>query len=406
MDVFRIWNASIASLNGNAKRYNQMKVGFLNPYSSFYPYYSPQIIAGLCLGMGLDPSRQKLFQFLPVYSQTGAVQAVTDATRKALFFDQCHLLSGLISYNTMADIIPIIEQMNRLAFFFDLGEYLPGKRTDSPNVFYNSHQLWQAEYTLGFFAQSEFGDGGFTIAPVYDSGYHLGSVFRAGLSNAGGHHSNLYVLPFDASNPHNLFLTDIFNEIEAEQPPYVHALFSGQQGIDFLATWVEYGLHKKVPLLVSDMMIQEDVLDDLKHLNVSLYAPSLWQRSSQHPGNQAFVKTFESKAQHRANIFALLGYEMGMAFHEIRHLMETDSWDEVGKRMRELIIEGPRGVRNFYPASGYALPSIDILKVKLGSGKIQTTIVDQRKGMLYNEEVFHDIHEETISGWHNPYLCY
>jgi len=68
-------------------------------------------------------------------------------------------------------------------------------------------------------------------------------------------------------------------------------------------------------------------------------------------------------------------------------------------------VPGPRGERNFYPVSGYALPTIDIVKVKTSANTIFKTVLSQGKGLKFDAEQFKEIHEGSVSGWLNPYLC-
>ena len=359
------------------------------------------------MGLGIDPAAPNPpIEFVPVYTQTGGEKAVVEAVRKALFFDRCDMLSGLVSYRTMREVIPILTSMQKTGFFFDLGEYLPNDGMLSDNAFFNSHQLWQGQYALGRFAFESFGEDGFLIAPVYESGYHLSSAFSQGYNAAGGTRLNLYTLPFNEQNPHDINLDEIFARFRQDSPPYVHALFSGQQGVEFIQRWAQSEFADSVPLLVSDMMVQHDVLQDLAGLNLTLYAPSLWMRSAEDKRNVRFVKDFENKTQHPANIFALLGYEVGLMMREVQPQLKQRDWGALQQVFKTKSVRGPRGERNFYPQSGFALPTVDLLKIKLNGSLPQITVVNQGKGLIYSAEVFSKIHKESVSGWQNPYLCY
>ncbi|HWV66535.1 ABC transporter substrate-binding protein, partial [Chitinophaga sp.] len=286
-----------------------LTVGFLTPYSGIYPFFSQHLITGWLIGMGLDPVRQRTIQFIPEFTNMGGIKASEEAARKLLFFNRVDILSGLISYKSIPELVPLIEMEKKPAFFFDMGEYVPHFPYLSPDIFYASHQLWQSQYALGHWAQSTFGEGGHMIMPVYEAGYHLNSTFQQGNAAAGGTSLQLNILPFDPQQPHKLDTTAIFNKWKKERPAYVHAIFCGSLGLKFLEQWIQSGLHKEVPLLVHEAMVYDDILDDVKHADLELYTSRSWMREDENKANQLFVKQFENLAKQPANIFALMGYE-------------------------------------------------------------------------------------------------
>jgi branched-chain amino acid transport system substrate-binding protein len=382
-----------------------LSIGFLTPYSGVYPYYSAHIVTGWLLGMGLDPARQKTVQFASEYTHMGSAEASVSAARKLIFFNNVDVLSGLISYKAAPDVIPIIENSKRPAFFFDMGEYIPHFPYLSPNVFYASHQLWQSEFALGKWAQGHFGNGGMIVAPIYEAGYHLHSAFNQGISAAGGAGTRMAVLPHNPDNPKKQDLDEFFAAMEKAAPTYVHAIFAGSLGLEFMMKWIQSGYHKKIPLLINETMAYDDILDDIKHIDMEVYTSMMWMKEDQGKANQQFVKKFESTAKQPANIYALMGYEAGLMWRELLpHALKKD-WDTVKQKLQTAIIDGPRGEKNFYPASGFALPSANILKISTAGNKINKLIIDQGTGMRFDAQEFETIHNESVSGWQNPFLC-
>lgn len=382
-----------------------MNIGFLTPYSGIYPHYAQHLCTGWLLGMGLDPASQRTVQFIPEYTEQGSAVKSAEAARKLLFFNRVDVLSGLISYKATADIIPLVEREKKPAFFFDMGEYIPHFPYLSPDVFYASNQLWQSQYALGNWAQRTFGNGGHMIMPVYEAGYHLNSTFQEGAAAAGGTQLSVTVLPFDHQNPGRLELDDLFAKLLKDPPPYVHAIFSGSMGTRFLTQWIQRGMYKNIPLLVNETMAYDDILEDIKHINIEIYSAMMWMREDESKANQLFVKTFENIAQQPANIYALMGYEAGLIWRELLPYALKRDWETVKQQLRSGIINGPRGEKNFYPSSGYALPKSNIIKISTTGQKIHKIILDQGIGMRYDAAAFEGIHNNNVSGWQNPFLC-
>lgn len=382
-----------------------LKIGFLTPYSGVYPYYSYHLVTGWLLGMGLDPTRQRTIEFVQEYTHMGSLNACETAARKLLFFQRVDVLSGLVNYKAVPGMVSLIESDKRPAFFFDMGEYVPYFPYLSPNIFYASQQVWQSQYALGHWAQAKWGTAGHIITAVYEAGYHLNSSFQQGVFSAGGTELQLSILPFNPDDPQRMELDGFFAQLAKEKPPYVHAILCGNMGNRFLEAWVKSGFHKKIPLLVFETMAYDDILDDIKSADLEIYSAQLWMREDENKANQAFVKTFENLAKQPANIYSLMGYEAGLIWKELLPYALKNDWSAVKQQLREGVINGPRGEKNFYPSSGFALPSANILKITTSNNKIHKIILDQGKGMRFDAKELEVIHRESASGWQNPLLC-
>jgi len=382
-----------------------LKIGFLAPYSGVYPYYGQHIMAGILLGLNYDPLRQNEIQFIPVYTKMGDSKSALEAVNKLLFFDQVDMVSGLISYQSIPDIIPLLERFKKLAFFFDMGEYIPYFNNLSPNIFYSSQQIWQSQYALGYWAHKEYGDTGIMVMPVYEAGYHLSNAFRKGANAAGSQLIGLHTLPRYTNDLTHLDTDEFFDEIRKNKPAYVHAIFGGLMGNDFLAKWQASEFNKVIPLIVVENMAYPEVLQDVANLDLELYSGTTWTRTSENARNKTFVSKYESSGGQMANVFGLLGYEAGLALHEVKPELDKRDWASVKTLLHKESVMGPRGERNFYPLSGFSLPTIDIVKFKTSIQQIYKTVISQGNGLKFDSPDFKEIHEECISGWQNPYLC-
>jgi branched-chain amino acid transport system substrate-binding protein len=382
-----------------------IKIGMLSPYSGVYPYYGHHLSAGMLMGIYPGVPKRNEIQFIPAYTNMGDPKSALEAANRLIFFDQVDIISGLVSYKSVQDIITLVERHNKMGFFFDLGEYIPWFNYLSPRVFYSSQQIWQTQYALGYWAMKEYGAGGQTIMTLYEAGYHINSCFHHGANDAGDETRNVHVIPHDKQAPKKLDLEDFFEKIRKNPPPYVHAIFAGTLGNDFLLAWKNSGFHKQIPLIVVENMAYDDVLGDVGHLDLELITGSTWSRTDENSRNKEFVKRFEATGGQQANIFGLLGYEAGLALNEVKSLIQKRDFDKVSSLLQMESVPGPRGERNFYPASGYALPTIDIVKVTTSATNIFKTVLSQGKGLMFNAEQFKEIHEGSVSGWLNPYLC-
>lgn len=382
-----------------------LTIGLLTPYSGVYPYYSAHLVTGWLIGMGLDPARQQTIQFIPEFTRSGQPSATKEAAQKLVFFNRVDLLSGLVSYKSVPDLIPIVESQGGTAFLFDMGELIPYFPHISPHMFYASHQIWQSQYSLGRWAQQRFGDAGHIVMPQYEAGYHLNTAFYQGAAAAGGTTIRSTVLTEDPSDRSALHLDAFFKTIENDRPPYVHAIFTGNMGTRFLDAWKNSRFHKTIPLLVVESMAYDDILADVQHHELEIYSALTWLREDESKENRLFVKTFERMAQQPANIFGLMGYEAGLVWRELLPHAQKRDWQTVKQYLRNSTIKGPRGEKGFHPSTGLGLPVSNIVSINTTANKINKIILDQGKGIRFDDTTLKCIHDDCISGWLNPFLC-
>lgn len=382
-----------------------LKIGFITTYSSIYPNHANNLVNGLFAGLCKDIYSQKDYQFIPEYVGQGREADVKQAVQKLLNFHNVDIVMGYISYKVIPDLIPLIESRQKLAFFFDMGEYLPSVSYTSPNIFHSSYQLWQGEYALGYWAHQNFGDKGAVIMPPYDGGYHLAASFRRGAIAAGSELMDFHILSLNQNEPHVLNMEVLLNNIENEPPTYLHALFSGPQAIEFIKAFYERGLDKKMPLLLSEPMCFPDVLKEVNGFPLSFYSCSQWTREMAGELNDAFVRIVEGQSGCAADVFSLLGFEAGMTLKEMEPAMQRRDWKKVMEHLQTDKKKGPRGEVNFYPKSGFLLPDVDIVKINVSGAGTHTVVVEQGKRLAFDDITFKEIHEENVSGWLNPYLC-
>lgn len=381
------------------------------PYSGIYPYYGHHLMAGMQMAMQPDRTGhhggggEEQLQFVPVFTKKGDPVTFKNAVEQLLFFERVDLLSGLISYRTMPDIIPLINDHRKPALLFDLGEYVPGFDLQCPYVFYTSQQLWQSEFALGNWAECKFRDTGLVVLPFYESGYHLHSSFWEGIQAAGGAALKLHTISKEKSSGHSLDLTDFFATIEKDKPAFVHGIFTGDQGTDFIKQWILSPYNRKIPLILVENMAYDDLLDDVGHLDCSFYSASSWSRMDQRPENQKFVQKFELASGQKANIFALLGYEAGLMIREVQSGILHGDNEQVLHQLKTISIMGPRGRRNFDPMSIQAMPQVDIQLINMERNNTHKIIIDQVQNCLFSLDRISALHQQSVSGWYNPYFC-
>ncbi len=382
-----------------------IKIGVVCPYSTIYPSLSRDFLDGI--GCGISTKLRGEFQLVPEFIKQGEPSAVKSALEKLISFDNVDFISGLVGYRTISEFVPFIEKNRKVCLFADMGEYIPFTGFTSDYLFFNSFQYWQAEYALGNWSQRTYPGRGVVFMPVYDSGYHMHSAFRQGAILAQNEVMEYSVIRFSTGIDYSVTgaMLEYMQKFRKEKPAFIHALFSGDDATEFYSVFHREGLHKEIPLVVSPHMASIEILRQISHLDMSFHTASMWNYDADDEPNKLFKSRYITETGDAPNIFSLLGYEIGMMFEALYPSVRNNDIDKTRKLLKEERLLTPRGERNFYLDSEYALPTIDIEKVRIQNNKAVKMVVGQGKSLAYNNYIFDEIHRENVSGWLNPYLC-
>jgi branched-chain amino acid transport system substrate-binding protein len=344
-------------------------------------------------------------QIIPVSTRSGGVRQNAEAARSLLFSARVDLLSGLVSYLTGLSLIPLLESAGKMGFFIDLGEYVPSFADCRTGIFYCSHGLWQSEYALGCWASRQMGRKGMIITSEYEAGFDLDKAFVSGANAAGPVRIKRHVLPYRPPITGKPDLMPFFREVATIVPDYVHAIFSAGMGPLFLERWRESVFFRRIPLIVNETMTYDEMLCDVGILELEMYAPSLWDTGSTRQTNRMFLKKFGSLTGQPANVFALLGYEAGCGLSAIWPKLVRRDGPGMKSILQTKVVNGPRGVKSFYPRSSLALPLTEIVRIHTGLGEISREVVDSMPGIRPDAPELEKIPRGRLNGWHNPFLC-
>jgi len=100
-----------------------------------------------------------------------------------------------------------------------------------------------------------------------------------------------------------------------------------------------------------------------------------------------------------------MGYESGLAFMNVLPELQRNETEKAISFFKNGTVTGPRGVKNFYLGAKLNLPEIEIEKISIQNRDPLKIIIEHGKAMPYNDAVFNNIHNHSVSGWENPYLC-
>ncbi len=371
------------------------------PFSAVYPYYSMHITAGMYAAVNQCGYTQNDFEIIPVYIGQGQHKMVQEAVQKLLFFEGVDVVTGMVNIKVLTEISPLLDNYNKLGLFIDFGEIVHPTISFGKNVGCLSMNYWQSEYALGKWAVNEFGPDGQIILPIYESGFDLHYAFLQGGGSSGSEALHQMVLTDEYVTKDQLNLVPFFEAIEKDEPNFVHAIFTGSLGTQFFYQWRNSKFYDHIPLVTVENMAYEDILQDVQHLNIDLYAASSWKSTNQTLQNIKFVKQFEQLHHQPVSVFSMLGYELGILLGNVYQDMIKGDCANAIVKIKNSKLEGPRGLIVIQGFTEKIYPLIDILKIRTDHLNINQTIIDQKSAIGFDTTT---IFEDNISGYLNPYF--
>jgi branched-chain amino acid transport system substrate-binding protein len=379
-----------------------LKVGFLLPYSGMYPFYGQHTMAGVACALTKNKIAASQFNFMPAYVCNGEKNKCIEEAKRLIFFEGVDVLMGMVNIKVIEELKPMLQNFNKLGFFLDFGEYIPSTATTGENIYSLSMNLWQSQYALGNWAVKEFGPAGQLVMPIYEAGFNLNSSFLEGAAAAGSKGVNNFVLSEAYANTQQLNLAPFFEALEKDTPNFVHALFSGKMANQFLWQWRQSKFYDTVPLVVVENMAYNEALFDVEDMNIKMYSARSWHREMSNKQNKEFVKQFEDFGKQDANVFAMMGYEAGLALSQMLPQLLKGDGAEAVYQLNKKGVEGPRGLIGHQTMGVNAHHPIDIVKIQTAKPRTLQTILASESALGFDTS---EIIENTQSGWLNPFVA-
>ena len=193
--------------------------------------------------------------------------------------------------------------------------------------------------------------------------------------------------------------------IKKMKPTYVHALFAGQEAVDFLEIYANSTISKEIPLLITSHMGSKEILENVQSQDLEFYCSSVWNETYENAENRSFVNSFRQNFGETPNTFNLLGYEVGMAISELHDHIKNKEWLKINQLLNNSHMRTPRGEKLFSWATSDSSKSISIEKV-FGANKVFNRLqIDRVKPVALQTIDIENILIENVSGYLNPYLC-
>lgn len=237
-----------------------------------------------------------------------------------------------------------------------------------------------------------------------NSGYDSIYAFRTGFEAAGGEIVNTYTthVPPDSGDP-----TPLIAAIKESQPDVVFGCYCGEPAISFVRAYSESGLAKRIPLVGSGFMVDDEILPAMGSAALGINSTLSWARSLQTQENEAFSNAYLRSTGRSADAFAVLGHDTGRLIIEALSAARGDvSQDyELIDALERVTFDGPRGPLVMDRNTHSARTPLYLREVRRSGNTVGNAVITKLNATLEIENAVLVGHSEQKSGWLNPYMA-
>ncbi len=369
----------------------EKKIGVLLPQSNAYPTIGKDFLNGLRLGLGINPP-QLVVESIGLGSD---IKQMSIASQKLVFQENVAITTGLVGDYGLSALTDFYTKNEEVLFVASLGSQLPKYLPEG--VYQNSFGLASSLKDLGTHLAKENHTKIATSTCYFDAGFGFLDAIEKGISN----HPELeiighFITPLSPREDESDLMALFFEQTQAKTIISFHNGIFAKEHATFLK---ENGQFKDKTFYCLPFSCEDAIVQEFPEVVERFNLVSSWYPELDNIANQTFVNSYIELNKKSPSIFALLGYENGLA---IAATLSQDK--QLSEALKNLNMEGPRGTINFQKGTNSTSFNPHIWKVKLDGEVVKrnlnTTIDTER---LQEENI---VSNQPINGWFNAYLCH
>ncbi|GAA0847428.1 ABC transporter substrate-binding protein [Marinobacter szutsaonensis] len=329
-----------ATATTSAAATDPVKVGVMLPFSGIYAQLGEAGRDGLKLALkekaaelhGAD------IEFIEMDTEAKPARA-PELASSMLGQHEADFVIGPVHSGVAMGMIKVLRGKDTVMIIPNAGAAAATGPLCSPNIFRTSFSSWQPSYPMGKIALDKGYKDVYLISWNYGMGRESLEAFEESFKAGGGNVVKKVLMPFPSTNfqPH-------ISDIAAQDPDAVFVFFAGGGAIKFVKDYDAMGLRGKIPLLGSGFLT-EGTLEAQGEAAEGVITGLHYAEQLDVPKNQEFREAFNTEYGHYPDIYAVQGYDAGLAIANTINQLNGDVSDKqaVIDTMAKLTINSPRG---------------------------------------------------------------
>ncbi|MCG7200623.1 ABC transporter substrate-binding protein [Marinobacter pelagius] len=329
-----------ATATTSAAATDPVKVGVMLPFSGIYAQLGEAGRDGLKLALkekaaelhGAD------IEFIEMDTEAKPARA-PELASSMLGQHEADFVIGPVHSGVAMGMIKVLRGKDTVMIIPNAGAAAATGPLCSPNIFRTSFSSWQPSYPMGKVALDKGYKDVYLISWNYGMGRESLEAFEESFKAGGGNVVKKVLMPFPSTNfqPH-------ISDIAAQDPDAVFVFFAGGGAIKFVKDYDAMGLRGKIPLLGSGFLT-EGTLEAQGEAAEGVLTGLHYAEQLDVPQNEKFREAFNTEYGHYPDIYAVQGYDAGLAIANTINQLSGDVSDKqaVIDTMAKLTINSPRG---------------------------------------------------------------
>jgi len=284
-----------------------IRIGMTLAYSGLQAMAGPRIEHGIRLAFAQSHYRDRVKDFIED-TQVKPDVAIEKA-RKLFERDRVHMIAGPIMGNESLAVSQFLKPQKRLMLLaFGANIMLCGEEC-SRYTFLCNHTPWnQSAPAVDWFLKT-FGNKVFLYGADYSVSHDVARYFQEPFEKKGGKVVGSFFSPLNTTE----FAPYLAKVQSANpKPDALFGLLSGNDVINFVKQYDEFGLHKQgIPVIFALGALTKTMVGMLKDAALGHYNVFHWSPWLDNPQNKAFLAAYKKMFNEDADEYSACGYEAG-----------------------------------------------------------------------------------------------
>lgn len=375
-----------------------LNLGILIPQSNTYPAIGRDFMDGL----ELSTKGCSIHLHIEGIGFGADMEQIINSVQKLQNQYRVHLVTGLIGHHQIERLYQLMNDLESLLFYSDLGAKLPYGLKKSPWIFCNSFDLFHSAIETGKRMVANGHKNIVNSTCYYDAGYGFTQALEKGLYDSGGSFAGHFITPL---NPREQEAALMKQYMDIVNPHAIYAQYSGIFAREHASFLQQNKLSLGFPVYASHFAIENELLTDFPEIFQNTKCVTSWMPEEDNEASRKFVSAYSDEYGRQPSVFSLLGYENGKAIATATNSLSKFSSSEIKRNLETVDFESPRGRFQFHPDTHRTFFDQCLWNIRFENGKY----IKRKQGQFVNDT---SLTLELMSGeiqvpggWYNTYLC-
>jgi branched-chain amino acid transport system substrate-binding protein len=266
--------------------------------------------------------------------------------RKLVESDQIDILTGPVSSGVANAILDYVKQANIPWIISGAALAALTRDKKGPLIFRSSTTTWQTNAPLGEWTAKNLTKEIVATASDFAGGRDSVAEFKSAFAAAGGKVTKEVYPPLGCAD-----FSPYLADIKSAKPAAVYCFFTGNDAVNFIKQYDQFGLKGEIPLVASGFAVESEFLPAEGRSALGAISCLHYSDQLDTPVNKVFVSAYKRRYNITTSVQSEYGYVAAKFIVEALKARGGDTSDKqkFADALRSVAFEAPRGPVRFDP---------------------------------------------------------